>query len=60
MKVSRALSFYKTQVALAEALSISQPAVSNWVKRGAIPNLQQLRLQALTDGKLRADRSITR
>lgn len=60
MKVSAAIKYYGTQTALAEALGVTQPCVSNWVKREKIPSLQQLRLQSITKDKLKADRSITR
>jgi len=56
MKIKAAISFYRTQVALAAALGVTQPCISNWLKRDKIPALQQLRLQDLTG--LKADRSI--
>jgi len=58
MRIEKALSHFKTQALLANALGVSQPAVSAWRKRGSIPELQQLRLEALTGGKLKADSSI--
>lgn len=58
MKIQQALKHFGTQVSLASSLNVTQPCVSGWVKRGKIPHLQQLRLEALTGGKLKADGSI--
>ncbi len=60
MNPKRAISYFGTQTALASALNITQPAVSNWFKRGAIPPLQQLAIQNLTGSALRADASVLR
>lgn len=49
---------FRTQEKVAKALGISQPSVSNWVSRGAVPALQQLRLEKLTRGKLKAELSV--
>ena len=50
--------FYKaaSQEALAEQIGVTQGAVSQWKAAGEIPIDRQLRLEALTQGALRADR----
>jgi DNA-binding transcriptional regulator YdaS (Cro superfamily) len=59
MDVNDALKLFKTQSSLAATLGVTQPCVSNWVRRGGvIPALQQLRLQKLSKGRLKADESI--
>jgi len=37
------------------ALGISDRNFSNWKKRGWIPHAQQLRIEKITDGRLKAD-----
>lgn len=59
MTPQRAIKHFETQVALARAVGVTQPAVSMWLKRGGIPALQQLKLQAITNGVLKADRNVT-
>lgn len=54
MKIDHAISHFGSQVALANALGIQQPAVSMWKSRGAIPHLQQIRIEHITGGKLKA------
>lgn len=54
---------FLTQQAAADALSkagwpVQQSAVANWIARGRVPDLQQLRLEQITEGKLKADRKI--
>lgn len=60
MKLEKVLKIYGTQVATAQALGLSQPTIANWRRRGAIPPLQQLRIEAITGGKLKADAGILR
>ena len=47
-----AISEFGTQVALSEALGITQGTVSSW---GKVPILRQLQIEALTGGRLKAD-----
>jgi predicted XRE-type DNA-binding protein len=54
MKIDHVIKHFGSQAAAASALGCTQPTISNWKKRGKIPKLQQLRIQHLTDGKLRA------
>lgn len=54
MKIEQIIKHFGSQIAIAEALGVQQPAVSMWKTRGHVPHLQQLRLQHLTNGKLKA------
>lgn len=58
MSVDQLIAHYKTQTRAAEALDVTQSAVSNWVSRGFIPPKQQLRAQIKSRGKLKADKGI--
>jgi len=49
------LRVYKTQQKAAEALGISQPTISGW-KRNGVPELRQFQIQAITRGRLKAER----
>lgn len=48
------ISHFGSQVAAAHKLGVTQPTLSNWKARGNIPKLQQLRIQHITRGKLKA------
>ena len=52
MKKKDAIQFFETQEKLAKALGISQAAVGEWGED--VPDLRQLQLEALTNGKLQA------
>lgn len=54
MKFDQLIAHFGSQVAAADALGVTQPTLSNWKKRGRIPYLQQLRIQHVTSGKLKA------
>ena len=54
MKFDNLIAHFGSQVAAATALGVTQPTLSNWKKRGRIPHLQQLRIEHLTKGKLKA------
>ena len=58
MRVDQVIKYYGSQVAVAEALNVRQPTVSMWRKRGRVPQLQQLRIERATRGKLKADAGI--
>lgn len=58
MKTADIIKYFGTQVEAAERIGVTQPTISNWKKRGYIPALQQLRIQHLTAGKLKADSKI--
>ena len=51
-----AIDHFGSQTALAQALDIRQASVAGWGK--TVPPLRQLQIQALTKGKLRADKAI--
>lgn len=54
MTPKQVIEHFKTQTAAAEALSIGQSAVANWLSRGTVPMLRQLQYEKLTKGKLKA------
>lgn len=58
MKIEQVIKHFGSQVILAEAVGVSQPCVSNWRKRGKIPHLQQIRIEHVTKGKLKASPDI--
>lgn len=58
MDIKAVIRHFGTQAKLAKAISTTQPAISNWKKRKRIPALQQLRIEAATGGKFKADKSI--
>lgn len=53
MTTDEIMRHYRTQEAVADALGISQAAVSQWGERP--PMLRQYQIQVLTRGELRAD-----
>lgn len=60
MKFDQVIKHYGSQVAAADAIGVTQPTLSNWKARGRIPQLQQLRIEHLTEGKLKAAPEILR
>lgn len=54
MKIDQVIKHFGSQVAAAHALGVQQPTISNWKTRGRIPHIQQLRIEHLTNGKLKA------
>lgn len=54
MKFEQIVKHFGSQVAAATAIGCTQPTLSNWKKRGSIPQLQQLRIEMATLGKLKA------
>ena len=54
MNVDQVLLFFGSQVEAARQLGVTQPTLSNWRARGRIPQLQQLRIEVLTRGKIKA------
>lgn len=55
MNLEHLIAHYGTQAEAARKLGLTQPSISNWKARGSIPHLQQLRIQHITRGKLKAD-----
>jgi DNA-binding transcriptional regulator YdaS (Cro superfamily) len=60
MKPSQAVEHFGTQQNVADAIGITQSAVGQWFRKGRIPPMSQLRLEAVTHGVLVADKSIPR
>jgi DNA-binding transcriptional regulator YdaS (Cro superfamily) len=58
MKIDNVIRHFGSQAAAASALAVTQPTISNWKSRGKIPELQQLRIEHITRGKLRATAGI--
>lgn len=56
MLTKDAIEHFGTQSALARALGIKPPSISDWGE--TVPPLRQLQLERLTGGTLRADPSI--
>jgi DNA-binding transcriptional regulator YdaS (Cro superfamily) len=54
MTFDELIEHFGSQVAAADRLGVTQPTLSNWKARGRIPHLQQLRIQHVTRGKLKA------
>lgn len=54
MKIDNVIKHFGSQAAAASALGVTQPTISNWKTRGAIPKLQQLRIEHISKGKLKA------
>lgn len=55
MTIEEVLKIYKTGYQVCKALEITRQNFSSWQKRGYIPYRQQLKLEMLTEGKLKAD-----
>lgn len=53
MTTQQAIDYFGSRKALAQALDIWPHSISRWGQRP--PELQQYRIEKLTDGKLRAD-----
>lgn len=48
-----------TQVRAAQALGVTQGAISQWVVAGRVPLTRQYQVEVLTEGALRAERPDT-
>jgi DNA-binding transcriptional regulator Cro len=55
MNFDELMRHFGTQRAVAEALDFHYQAVNNWMIRGRIPWRSQVRLEKITQGRLRAD-----
>jgi hypothetical protein len=58
MTFTQLLKHFKTQTAAAQAIGVRQPTISMWNTRGKIPGLQQIRIENITNGALKADPKI--
>lgn len=60
MDTKTAIEFYGNQTLLGEALGVAQPTVAGWLgkdQEGYPPEIQQVKLERITRGKLRAEPS---
>ncbi len=48
------IEHFETQVAAAAFLGINQSNLSDWKRKEGIPPIRQLKIEAMTDGKLKA------
>jgi DNA-binding transcriptional regulator YdaS (Cro superfamily) len=58
MTINQVLEFVGTQYNLSRVLGVSESAVSNWIARGGLPAKQQLLLEIMSEGALKADAKI--
>lgn len=56
MLTKDAIAYFGSQAKLARALGIKQQSVADW--RDEVPDVQQLKLERITGGALKADPSI--
>lgn len=54
MTIEESLNKYGTGYSLCKALGVSNQNFTRWKKQGWIPQSQQLRLEKLTNGELKA------
>jgi hypothetical protein len=57
MNAHQLVKFYGNEVKAAAGVGVSQQSIRNWLKINAVPEVYQLAIQSLTDGKLKADKS---
>ena len=55
MTIEEVLNIYKTAYQVCKVLDISRQNFTIWKKQGYIPYRQQLKIEILTEGKLKAD-----
>jgi len=58
MTLDQAIKHAGSQKELAYLLGVSESAISNWKVRSGIPTSQQLKLEIMTQGRIRADEKI--
>jgi DNA-binding transcriptional regulator YdaS (Cro superfamily) len=58
MTLDQAIDYVGSQKELAYLLGVSESAISNWKVRSCIPTGQQLKLEIMTQGRIRADEKI--
>lgn len=54
MNLKQVIAFFGNQTNAATALSLSQPTISNWKSRNAIPLAAQLDIEVASHGALKA------
>jgi DNA-binding transcriptional regulator YdaS (Cro superfamily) len=60
MDFQKVIDHFSTQVAVAKALGITQPAVALWRIRKRIPALRQLQIERASKGRLKASAAARR
>jgi hypothetical protein len=56
MTLKDALTYFGSPIKLCIVLGASHQSLYYWRKRGALPELQQYKLQVFTEGKLKIDK----
>ena len=56
MKIEDVYEYYGSAYKAAQALGVSQQAISKWVKRDCVPIDSQIKLEKITKGALKADK----
>lgn len=55
MSIDEAIKYFGNGNKLCNALGLSRANITDWRNKGYIPMIQQLRLEKLTSGELKAD-----
>lgn len=53
-KLDEVVDYFGSQVKLADALGVTQGAVSQWMSKGGLPAVRAVQIERLTDGKFKA------
>ena len=56
MKPQDLLDHYGSQIKAAAQIGVSETTIRNWIASDKVPKLTQLAIQALTKGKLKAEK----
>lgn len=59
MGIEESVKFFGSGNKLCKALGLARQNLTDWRRKGYIPMIQQMRLERVTEGKLRADREAT-
>jgi predicted site-specific integrase-resolvase len=59
MGIEESVNFFGSGNKLCKALGLARQNLTDWRRKGYIPMIQQMRLERVTEGKLRADREAT-
>ena len=52
--INEVIAHFGSQAALAQALGVTEGAVSQWVSSGVIPSARAVQIERITDGKFKA------
>lgn len=55
MTPDQVIEYYGTQRKAAEALGVTQPAISTWLRKGRVPETRQYQIEVRTGGQLKAE-----